>query len=277
MAPPASHRLSSPWEPGPQRPALEPDALHVWRADLETVDETVLESLSPDELARAERFLSARAGLLWARSRGVLRELLAGYLEIEASEVPLARDHRDKPIVRSTSAGKSISFNVSHSGPLALYAFAEAEVGIDVQVPPRRAGNYLAIAARVFGPEQARRLEPLSALDLEREFLRAWAVFEAALKCRGAGLRVSERAGARLDRDRANNELWRLELKPGRRAAAAVACSRAPRELRLFSSSPRAFDPARALEDSQAHRLRERLAAEGGGERCGHAARRRAK
>jgi phosphopantetheinyl transferase len=233
----------------------------VWRADLEAVDETVLESLSPGELARAKRFSSARAGLLWARSRGVLRELLAGYLEIEANEVPLARDHRGKPIVRGTSAGKSISFNVSHSAPLALYAFAEADVGIDVQVPPRRAGNYLGIAARVFGPEQARRLEPLSALDREREFLRVWAVHEAALKCRGAGLGVSERAGARLEGDRAHNELWSLELEPGWRAAAAVACARAPRALRLFNWSPRAFDRAQALEDPQPDGLRERLAA----------------
>lgn len=261
MAPPASHLRSSPWEPGPRCPALEPDALHVWRADLQTTDETALESLSADELARAKRFSSARAGLLWARSRGLLRELLAGYLEIEANEVPLERDRRGKPIVRPASARRSISFNVSHSGPLALYAFAQAEVGIDVQLPPRRAGNYVGIAARVFGPEQARRLEPLTALEREREFLRVWAVHEAALKCRGAGLGVSGGAGARLDRERANNELWRLELEPGWRAAAAVACARAPRELRLFNSSPRALHPARALEDPQPDGLRERLAA----------------
>jgi 4'-phosphopantetheinyl transferase len=216
------------------RPELAPDSLHVWRADLRALDDHVLTCVSASERRRAAGFPRAHAGLLWGRSRGVLRELLASYLDIDSAEVRLARAHRGKPIVEHTASGGLISFSVSHSGALALYAFARREVGVDVQLPPRREANYVAIASRAFGAEAGRHLGRLPERAREREFLRAWAMHEARLKCRGVGLGVSERDRAYLGGDRAQQEPWACALATGASAAAAVACASPPRELSCF-------------------------------------------
>jgi 4'-phosphopantetheinyl transferase len=232
MAPRLSDPVLTRWERAPEHVALEPGSLHVWRAALDATGERVLESLSPDERARAERFSHQRRGLLWARSRGVLRALLAAYLDVDAGEIELSRDERGKPIVASSCADSALAFNLSHSGGLALYAFAETDVGVDVQVPRRRPADYVALAARAFGATTARRLERLSAHQREREFMRLWAAYEARLKCRGLGI-LSSRVAS--DEETPEDELWSAELDLGREAAGAVASAAAPRELRCFS------------------------------------------
>ena len=117
-----------------------------------------------------------------------------------------------------------MSFNLSHSGQLALYAFTETgAVGVDVEVA-RRPIDEIAIAARTFGPAEARRLGGLDPAIREREFRRAWVRHEAELKCRGTGIGGPE-AGL------GGREPWTAELEVGPRAAAAVAAEHPPREL----------------------------------------------
>jgi 4'-phosphopantetheinyl transferase len=252
------------WAPGPPHPQLEPGSLHVWRADLQAVADEVLGSLSTSEQWRAARFPDAARGQLWARSHGVLRALLASYLELDAAAVAFTHGRLGKPVVEPTAGGRSISFNISHSGAVALFAFGEAAVGVDVQRAPRRAINHTAIAARALGAVQARRLAKLAPAEREREFLRAWARHEAALKCRGSGI-VAERPRATGDPTAASRAPWIAELELDGRSAAAVASTRAPRQLFCFCWS-RAPGASR-LEDAQSDRLRERLAAEAGGQR----------
>ena len=60
-------------------------------------------------------------------------------------------------------------------------------VGVDVEVA-RRPINEAALAARTFGPDEARRLAALDPVSREREFLRLWVRHEARLKCRGTGI-----------------------------------------------------------------------------------------
>src|SRR5437879_3711535 len=126
------------WVPGPARPRLGVGSVHVWRAELSEVPEQALGWLSADERARAARFPHGPASARWARARGALRELLARYLDLEPAEVALRAAGNGKPILAVPSA-PPLAFNVSHSGELALYAFAaSAAVGVDVQVPPSR-------------------------------------------------------------------------------------------------------------------------------------------
>ena len=48
------------WERGPAHPLLARGVVHVWRADLETVDDAVLRSLSADEGERAAKGANSR-------------------------------------------------------------------------------------------------------------------------------------------------------------------------------------------------------------------------
>ncbi len=207
------------WAPGPVRPRLTEGAVHVWRADLTALGDEVLEALCEEERDRAGRLLNTDEGKLWARSRGVLRALVGRYLQREPGALSFAAGEHGKPELLE----EELSFNLSHSVGLALYAFTSTgAVGVDVELA-RRPLDELALAARTFGPAEARRLEGLDPPLRKREFLRMWVRREAELKCRGTGFAGAADSGA--------GELWIAELELGERAAAAVARSDAPREL----------------------------------------------
>jgi 4'-phosphopantetheinyl transferase len=223
-----------PWTPGPREPRLRPGAVDVWRVDLAGVADELLVLLSPDEQARAERMAGARNLALWARSRAALRVLLGRYLRGDPRDLRLTADERGKPALDLQCARKGLDadamrlvFNLSHSGGTALYAFTTVgPVGIDVEVA-RRAIDAVAIAARVFGPAEAARLRKLDPEAREREFLRAWVRYEAALKCLGTGIGGDEDAALL-------GALWIAELDLEGRGYAAIALEGAPEELRCW-------------------------------------------
>jgi 4'-phosphopantetheinyl transferase len=238
------------WAPGPARPLLAEGAVHVWRAEFATVDDELLELLSPDECARAERLSHKRDAQLWARSRGVLRALLASYLQVDGRALRFATGAHGKPTLlpvehqpappapTATSRAAPLSFNLSHSGGLAVYAFAPtAAIGIDVELA-RRPIDVLAVAARAFGPAEAARLEGLDRTTREREFLQAWVRHEAELKCLGVGI------GGAQEADVSGRRPWIAELEVAPRAAAAVAVETPPHELRCWDWPARASAPS---------------------------------
>jgi 4'-phosphopantetheinyl transferase len=214
--------------------------VHVWRADLAVVTDDLCDLLCEEERARAERMLQERDRRLWKRSRGVLRALLGRYLRQDPRPLRFTVGAHGKPAVadnaddlratgRPAPEGASrLSFNLSHSGHMALYAFSHAgAVGVDVEAT-RRPMNEVAIAARVFGPAQARRLEGLDRESRQREFLRAWVAFEAERKCLGVGIAGENDAG-----ERARPSVTDVDV--GSDAAAALATQSPPRDLRCWS------------------------------------------
>jgi 4'-phosphopantetheinyl transferase len=130
------------WPRGPRRgPRLPAGDVHVWRADLAAVSEDVAEALSDDEHRRALRIAGDGARRDWRRARGVLRELLGRYLQCDAAAVRLTVGAHGKPELADADE-RPLFFNLSHSGELALYAFAlEAPIGVDVQVARREPGR----------------------------------------------------------------------------------------------------------------------------------------
>jgi 4'-phosphopantetheinyl transferase len=233
----------------PPHPRLAAGAVHVWRADLRAVGENLVAPLSPTERARGGRLRRERDRQLWTRAHGVLRVLLAGYLERDPRSLRFTTEAHGKPVLlhdgsraapgaplaQATTARPS--FNLSHSGPLALFAFTEAgPVGVDLELA-RRPVDELALATRAFGPAEARRLEGLDPATRGREFLRAWVRHEAALKCQGTGIGGAAPTGANASRP------WIAQLEVGPRAAAAVAVQEPPSELCCWdwqrSSRPR--------------------------------------
>ncbi len=221
------------WTPGPPDASLADGELHVWRAELTSVDPALGELLALEEHERAARILGARQRELWRRSRGVLRALLGGYLGVEPRALRIALGANGKPRL----AGDALCFNLSHSGELALYVFARGgAVGVDVELKqPRGAGrerDVVALARRMLGEHAADSLDSLAPARRELEFLRLWTRYEAELKWRGAGI------GGRAPRADGEPAPWLAELDVGPRGAAAVACSSPPRELRRWDWPP---------------------------------------
>jgi len=134
--------------------------IHVWRVDL------------PPREGRAA-------------ARAALREILAGYLHESDPELVVAPN--GKPGL--ATAPERLSFNLSHSGALALIAIApgDVEVGVDVErIRPRR--DLVRLAKRWLATADAATVA--AAPDDERvaAFYAAWTRHEARVKCTGAGL-----------------------------------------------------------------------------------------
>jgi 4'-phosphopantetheinyl transferase len=165
-------------------PRLTPGSLHVWRADLDRGPEVDSAALSAAEMERAGRFRFDRDRVRWTRGRAILRELLAGYLGADPAALELSADPNGKPRI----AGDRIEFNVSHSGQAAVLAFAvDNPVGVDVELRGR-VRDPLRTAGLVLDAAELERLRSLPGKTRDREFLRSWVRYEAALKCLGGRL-----------------------------------------------------------------------------------------
>ncbi len=227
-SPPTPGTAPEVWTPGPAHPLLCEGIVDVWRVDLTTTDGELCATLNDEERERAGRLLSEHDRRLWMRSRGTLRALLGRYLDEDPRTLRFGSGPHGKPgLDPRAAASPRVSFNLSHSADVALYAFAAGvSVGVDVEVA-RRAIDEVAIAVRTFGAAEAERLRELDPDARRSEFLRAWVRHEAQLKCLGVGIGGEGMVSAA-------SRPWIAELGVSPGAAGAVAAEVAPRELRCW-------------------------------------------
>lgn len=208
---------------------------HLWWADLDAGADTVRRLspfLSDDELDRASAFRFARDRRRFVVGRGILRELLGAYLEVEPASVRFAYGSHGKPRLDGTE----LSFNLSHSGARALYAFGGGlELGVDVEVL-RVEPDFEQVAETVFSARELTELRALPGPARAHAFLRGWTRKEAIVKGCGDGLSMPLQSfdvtlcppGAAEPVERAQQIVrgWRLydlsRLCPGHAAALAA-------------------------------------------------------
>jgi len=148
-------------------------------------------SLSPDEQARARRFLSPEKRLEFLHGRGLLRVLLGGYLDCPPGAVRIGTTASGKPFLVSPSA--PIEFNLSHTQGLLVLAFASRRaVGVDaearVELP-----DLESLARHVLSDVEFTEYARLPPTRRSCAFLRCWVAKEACLKACGHGLGVDPR------------------------------------------------------------------------------------
>jgi 4'-phosphopantetheinyl transferase len=163
--------------------------VHVWRASLERppgVVERMRSLLADDELRRADALRFERDRVRYIVGRALLRGLLASYTLVPPQALKFQYGEFDKPALPGGP-----SFNLAHSGPVALYAFAaEGDIGVDVELEGKeREGER--IAERFFSPAEVRVLRSLPLERRGRAFLTCWTRKEAFIKARGDGLRLA--------------------------------------------------------------------------------------
>jgi 4'-phosphopantetheinyl transferase len=163
------------------------DEIHLWRATLDQPAETTERLhglLARDELARAAKFRFPRDRDRYIVGRGLLRTLLAGYLDRPPREFRFEYGAFGKPKLE----GDGPPFNLSHSGALALYAFnADTEIGVDVELSR---GDFAQerIAERFFSQKEVHVLRSLPERQQPLAFMTCWTRKEAFIKARGDGL-----------------------------------------------------------------------------------------
>ena len=178
--------------------------------------------LSPDERARAARFVNPVHAARFAAGRGRLRAALGRVTGRDPASLRFETNPQGKP-----SLPDGPEFNLSHSGARAMLAVSDGpEVGVDIEewrpVEPAVARRYFTAAERA----------ELAAMEFREGFFRCWTRKEAVIKAVGLGLSmplgsfdVTLGAAPRLARIEggAASEWHLADLSPGPGCAAALA------------------------------------------------------
>jgi 4'-phosphopantetheinyl transferase len=225
----------------PGKPIRPPDdEVHLWQVDLASAagaEEEWRSILSADEIARAGRFRFAQDRKFYTATRAILRRILGGYTAADPRELVFRYSEREKPSLSGDEAGK-IEFNVSHSGQVALLAFArERSLGVDVE-QIRGGRDHEAIARRFFSQHEQEQLSALPPSERAAAFFRCWTRKEAYIKATGDGLALplhqfdvslaagEENALLATRPDAGEAAKWTLREVPAAEGYAAALCVR---------------------------------------------------
>jgi 4'-phosphopantetheinyl transferase len=238
---------ASPWQAPPAELALGQDDVHVWRTGIALEPGRLQElrkTLSAQEQTRAERFRHAEDRDHFVAAHGLLRAVLAGYLEVPPGDLQFREDPHGKPALSAPADRDWLQFNMSHSHDLALYAVScNRQVGVDLE-RLRSDVDLDAIARRFFSPGETASLLALPSRVRREAFFNCWTRKEAFIKATGEGVvrplpdfdvsLVPGEPAALLNTrpDPAEAPRWRVvELAPGPGYAAALVAQGASWQL----------------------------------------------
>jgi 4'-phosphopantetheinyl transferase len=169
------------------------DEIHIWTARLDGGAEDRLaesESLSPEELNRAERYRFGLDRRRFTVAHAALRLLLAGYLGIEPASLRIVSGPRGKPEL-DPGVSSWLRFNMSRSEGLAVFAVGcDRELGVDVE-RVRRDMDFEPLVDGVLSVAERGALDQLAPEARRQAFYRCWTRKEAYLKALGVGLAVA--------------------------------------------------------------------------------------
>lgn len=175
------------WSANPSMPRLMPNTIHVWRTILpvhQDIRKTLEKNLSLDEKHRANTFRFAADAETFIVARGVLRDIIARYINVSPQDILFKYTKFGKPYLSNSN----ISFNLSHSGRYVLYAITEnADIGIDVEECKDNI-EFLLIAKEFLSKAEYNQFLIVSPEEKCLAFYQAWTRKEAILKAMGKGL-----------------------------------------------------------------------------------------
>lgn len=216
------------------------DQIHLWQATLDTSPlelDRYARLLSEEETIRAARFLFPQTRIRFIAGRGILRELLAAYQDVQPEEIRLSYNRYGKPCLQ----GGGSYFNLSHTGGTVLYAVSRtAEVGVDIEAM-RKDFDWEEMSFALSARERAElKRSPLP--NPHEAFLQRWVRREALCKAAGKGLSCIWPKGAlgrsSLDAWQENDalHLWSVrDLMIGEDVVGAVATDRRGMVLKHFN------------------------------------------
>jgi 4'-phosphopantetheinyl transferase len=181
-APAAGNAISLP-------PVAAPVDLWWLALDREDAEAAALaDTLSTEEIARADRFGTELLRRRWIVGRATLRGLLGHALGVAPASVALVRGRRGRPQL----AVPTLDFNVSHTCGMALVGIAATphagmRIGVDVEHGGRRV-NADGLSRKFLSAREQSALAPLPPEARRQGFLRLWTCKEAMSKATGDAL-----------------------------------------------------------------------------------------
>lgn len=165
---------------------LKSGEIHLWQADLDrnmNALQALEQTLAPEEIAKAGQFRLEVDRNRYIVAHGVLRTILARYLDTMPGEPVFRYGPQGKPEL----ATGQVRFNMSHSHDLVLCAVSHTcHVGVDIE---RVRPGVDEDVARCLSPVAARFLEGLPRSARRRAFYQSWTRMEAYAKGCGEGLK----------------------------------------------------------------------------------------
>ena len=186
---PSATRWSSP----PQRAELLYEDVHVWRASFHRLTPFLADFdsiISEDERSKARRYKFENNRNDYIMARGLLRRLLGAYMDTDPSTIRFMYNPYGKPALMNQAGRHRVTFNVSHSHGIVLYAFSRGrELGIDLErIRPEAAHD--GVAERFFSNKEVSTLRSLPEYAQPIGFFNCWTRKEAYIKARGEGLTI---------------------------------------------------------------------------------------
>ena len=180
----------SEWPAQPGELTLCESEIHVWCCSLSQpshIIESLTGTLADDEVKRAGRFHFQNGKLNFIVARGVLRTILARYLQSDPKDIRFRYGRNGKPSLAGEAESR-LCFNMSHSRNFALFAFAyDSKIGVDVEhISSDR--TFQGIAERFFSKREVSVLNSLPENEQRAAFFDFWTCKEAYLKAIGTGL-----------------------------------------------------------------------------------------
>ncbi len=167
---------------------LAPAAVDVWRAELAVSDielARLSECLDAEEEVRAARFHLERDRRRFRAARGVLRHILAAYVDSDPRQVGLAYGAQGKPFL---AQHPDLQFNLSHTQDVLVVGVTRGRrVGIDVErtIPESVVDE---VRETVSSEPERLRLDRLDGAARRVQFSQLWTRKEAYIKADGRGM-----------------------------------------------------------------------------------------
>lgn len=178
------------WPNGVPKALPAENEIQVWSTDLVRSPEQIAELaalLADDERQRAAAFRFPVHKYHFIMGRGLLRVLLALYLERPPEKLRLKVGLHGKPCLAGAESAVGLHFNVSHSGDSALYAIARREVGVDLEAHDREI-EFTALMERISTPREIAQFQTCPTHRRKAQFFACWTRKEAIAKASGRGL-----------------------------------------------------------------------------------------
>lgn len=193
----------------PIDPPLTSTVVHLWRADLRQSSDylnSLWQSLATDEQERANRFRFELHRRRAIASRGILRFVLAHYMDKAPEQLQFSYTAKGKPFLAENCYSDPLEFNVSHSDDLVVYAITLGySIGVDVEAD--RAINQLGqILQRYFSPQEQADIKTYPVDQQSQRFFQFWTAKEAVSKATGQGL--SEIASVEFEPPSTQSPIW---------------------------------------------------------------------
>ena len=163
--------------------------LHLWKIECGAAGAALngqWSLLSGAERTRAGRFHQECHRNRYARAHAGLRRVLSRYINVRPQDIVFQHGSAGKPDL--TAKNGRLQFNLTTSVDLALVAVCrEYPVGVDCE-QIRLDRSLIAIAQRMFRPEDAQEVAAAPEDERPTTFCRFWTALEASVKADGRGL-----------------------------------------------------------------------------------------